>query len=30
MKRQLRQGDYSTLNVYLFDVSKLEGFEALG
>ncbi|KAF4982292.1 hypothetical protein FZEAL_2078 [Fusarium zealandicum] len=30
MKRQLRQGDYSTLNLYFVDVAKLDGFEALG
>ncbi|KAJ4258995.1 hypothetical protein NW762_008083 [Fusarium torreyae] len=30
MKRQLRQGDYSTLNIYLVDVAKLDGYDALG
>ncbi|KAF4993518.1 hypothetical protein FGRMN_6447 [Fusarium graminum] len=30
MKRQLRQGDYKTLNVYFTDVAKLDGSEALG
>ncbi|RSL80500.1 hypothetical protein BHE90_001263 [Fusarium euwallaceae] len=30
MKRQLRKGDYSTLNLYFVDVAKLDGFEALG
>ncbi|KAM0243083.1 hypothetical protein ACHAP5_006964 [Fusarium lateritium] len=30
MKRQLRQGDYSTLNLYFTDVAKLDGYEALG
>lgn len=30
MKRQLRQGDYKTLNLYFTDVAKLEGMEALG
>jgi len=30
MKRQLRQGDYKTLNLYFTDVAKLDGMEALG
>ncbi|KAF5013037.1 hypothetical protein FDECE_931 [Fusarium decemcellulare] len=30
MKRQLRKGDYGTLNIYFVDVAKLDGFEALG
>ncbi|KAI1037684.1 hypothetical protein LB503_009546 [Fusarium chuoi] len=30
MKRQLRQGDYKTLNLYFTDVAKLDGLDALG